>query len=102
MRRLRIISLIKESLRQAAPDLQIILYGSEARGEARADSDIDLLLLVNKDPVTLQDKVNLTDPLYDIELEIGVQINPIVESAGKWGKVVTPFYENVVKDGIVL
>ena len=102
MRRLQIISHIKESLRQVAPDVQIVLYGSEARGEARADSDIDLLLLVNKNPVTLQDKVTLTAPLYDIELETGVQINPIVESADKWGKVVTPFYENILKDGILL
>jgi len=32
-----------------APDATIILYGSFARGDHRADSDIDLLILLNQD-----------------------------------------------------
>ena len=78
MKRPQIISRIKEALHRNEPGLQIVLFGSEARGDARADSDIDLLLLVDKEPVTLADKMALTAPLYDIELETGIQINPIV------------------------
>lgn len=102
MKRPQIISRIKEALHRHEPGLQIVLFGSEARGDARADSDIDLLLLVDKEPVTLADKMALTAPLYDIELETGIQINPIVESLRKWGKRFTPFYENVIKEGILL
>ena len=102
MKRPQIISRIKETLHRNEPGLQIVLFGSEARGDARADSDIDLLLLVDKEPVTLADKMALTAPLYDIELETGIQINPIVESLRKWGKRFTPFYENVIKEGILL
>ena len=51
------------------------LYGSEARGEAHEKSDIDLLVLVPKDKVTLQDELEITAPLYDIELQTGVLIN---------------------------
>ncbi|MDM8153352.1 nucleotidyltransferase domain-containing protein [Bacteroides gallinaceum] len=102
MKRPQIILRIKEALHRNEPGLQIVLFGSEARGDARADSDIDLLLLVDKEPVTLADKMALTAPLYDIELETGIQINPIVESLRKWGKRFTPFYENVIKEGILL
>lgn len=102
MKRPQIISRIKETLHRNEPGLQIVLFGSEARGDARADSDIDLLLLVDKEPVTLADRMALTAPLYDIELETGIQINPIVESLRRWGKRFTPFYENVIKEGILL
>lgn len=102
MKRPQIILRIKEALHRNEPGLQIVLFGSEARGDALADSDIDLLLLVDKEPVTLADKMALTAPLYDIELETGIQINPIVESLRKWGKRFTPFYENVIKEGILL
>ena len=32
-------------IRAAAPGAQVILFGSRARGEARADSDVDLLVV---------------------------------------------------------
>ena len=42
MKRPQIISRIKEALHRNEPGLQIVLFGSEARGDARADSDIDI------------------------------------------------------------
>lgn len=102
MRRSSIVSRIKKVLKYVVPGLTVILYGSEVRGEARAESDIDLLLLLDKDVVTLADKMALTAPLYELELQTGIQINPFILSVREWGKQVTPFYENVMKDAIVL
>ena len=48
---------------------------SEARGEAHDKSDIDLLVLVPKDKITLQDELEITTPLYDIELRTGVGLD---------------------------
>ncbi len=98
-----ILQLIKSSVKATAPDATLILYGSYARGDYREDSDIDLLILLEKDSVTRQDKQKVTHPLYDIELATGVLISPIVYSKAAWAKHrVTPFYENVNREGTFL
>lgn len=42
------------------------------------------------------------EPLYEIELETGVQINPFIETLRRWGERYTPFYENVTREGVAL
>lgn len=102
MKKNRIIEDIKISLKDMHPYIEVHLYGSEARGDAKEGSDIDLLILVLKDNVTLQDELKITAPLYDIELQTGVLINTLILPKKEWGKVVTPFYENVMQDAIAL
>ena len=75
MRREHIIDAIRVGLSSLNTGVEVRLYGSEARGEAHENSDIDLLVLVPKDKVTLQDELEITAPLYDIELQTGVLIS---------------------------
>ena len=102
MRREHLIDAIKTGLSGLRSGIEVRLYGSEARGEAHEKSDIDLLVLVPKDKVTLQDELEITAPLYDIELKTGILINALILPKREWGRIVTPFYENVMQDAVTL
>lgn len=99
-----ILQLIKNSVSSTDPDATLILYGSYARGDYNEESDIDLLILIDKDKVTRDDKIKIAYPLYSIQFETGIQISPLVFTKKFWAtdRLVTPFYENVTKEGIVL
>ena len=104
MKRPEIVNRIREILHRVAPDTQAILYGSEARGDARPDSDIDVLILLDKDRISMDDEERITGGLYDIELDTGVMINPKVITRKQWNlaEKFTLFYRNVMREGIAL
>ena len=86
------------------PLVKTILYGSEARGDAHPDSDIDLLVLVDKDKLSYADKDSIIAPFYDIELETGVIISTLIMPRKECENrpFLTPFQYNVNKEGIIL
>ncbi len=102
MDRKEVINRIREKLVLFPPQTSVILYGSEARGNARPDSDVDLLILVNRDSITEKEKQQMINPLFEVEYETGILINPIVMLKNQWGNRITPFYVNVMKEGILL
>ncbi|MBR4583714.1 MAG: nucleotidyltransferase domain-containing protein [Bacteroidales bacterium] len=78
------------------------LYGSRARGDVRPDSDYDLLILLDKDELTLDDYL-VQKPLRELGWDIGEEINPQVYSKREWeGFDYTLFYHNVLLDKRVL
>jgi predicted nucleotidyltransferase len=96
--------LIKTSVSSTEPNAILILYGSYARGDYRDNSDIDLLVLINKDKVTRSDEKRIKYPLYDIEFDTGTIISPLIFSKKDWEMRHrnTPFFENVAREGKVL
>lgn len=95
---------IKKAVQAVAPAASLILYGSYARGDNNEDSDIDLLVLLDTDKITYDDRARIRHLLYPLELEAGIHISPVLRSRRQWEQkqVITPFYLNVTKEGIPL
>ena len=95
---------IKQKISSKHPKAEIYLYGSRARGDFQNDSDWDILILLNEKKVTPDVESNLMDSIYDIELETGEIISPLIYSKNYWNNTlcITPLYFNVNKDGLKL
>ena len=95
---------IREVARLSTPKgSQVLLFGSRARGEARKGSDWDILIVLPKNRLEQTDFDTITYPLVELGWKIGEQINPILYSQDEWeANSISPFYENVMKDGINL
>jgi len=95
---------IKRIIKEKAPLAKVYLYGSRVRGTERDESDWDILILLSQDEVTNEIEEEITSPLYDLELNTGEVISPMIYSEKDWNTKysVTPFYQNVMKEGRLL
>ena len=99
----KITNLIRQAINQVDDKAEVILYGSRARGDEREDSDWDILVLTDY-PLDLNRTREFRYPLYDLALELGEQFSVFVRSKNEWKtrQRITPFYESVKQEGILL
>ena len=104
LRKKEILSRIKQIVIAIEPGATIILFGSYARGDDKRNSDIDILILVDKEKITYSDEKRIKYPIYDLEFEMGKVISPVVFSRQDWEirHSITPFYKNVKREGVLL
>ena len=98
------MSRIKEAIKNEDSNAQVILFGSRARNEEKIDSDWDILVLLSKSIVNIQDEQKIRHKLYDIELDTGETLSTFVYSVDDWNTrlSVTPLYDNIKREGIYL
>ena len=95
---------IKEAVVEKDSTAQVFLFGSRARGTETAESDWDVLVLLDKQGVTFKDEQKIRHRLYDVELEIEEPISTFVYSLVEWNTkhTVSPLYKNVQLEGVQL
>lgn len=63
----------------------------------------DILIVLDKDKLTLEDYDTITYPLTKLGWDLGAEINPIMYTKKEWeASRITPFYHNVTEDAIAL
>jgi len=101
----RAIETFSERVWQTYPERvrQMILFGSKARGDTHAYSDIDMLLIVDTEDWRFSHAISSI--AADVSLAYDVLIGPRIIGQERWARMrhhhVT-LYENVQADGIEL
>lgn len=99
-----LLNRIKERLKVTFRDRLkgIILYGSEARGDATEDSDIDLLVLLEGPVKALGDLRIIVDALYPLQLEVDRPIHATPADFADYQAGEFSLYANVREEGVLL
>ncbi len=82
---------------------KIILFGSQARGDAQENSDWDILVLIDKDKIEASDHDKFAYPFWELGWQINAMIHPLIYTLKEWeSRSHSAFHQDVETEGIVL
>lgn len=94
----------RNAVKDFDPSAEIILYGSRARGDAKSDSDYDLLILIDGE-INLKREDDFRRRIFPIELETGAVLTVILTNKKDWNSALydaMPLYQNIKREGVIL
>ncbi|RLC17085.1 MAG: hypothetical protein DRI57_10305 [Deltaproteobacteria bacterium] len=100
----KLLSDIKNSVISEYPSAKMIFYGSRSKGREKDWSDWDILILTDEN-LTENRKIELHNKIFEIELATGEIIHSVIHTKREWQDPlmrITPFYQNVAREGTVI
>jgi predicted nucleotidyltransferase len=99
-----ILEEVKDALQKLYKDnlVEIILYGSYARNDFNENSDVDLLVVLNKLNSAGKEIDNIVDAIYDINLKYNTLISVVPISNDDYRSINSPLLLNVRKEGVLI
>lgn len=100
----KLLRQVKKEIYTIVPDAEVILYGSQARGNPGQYSDWDFLIIIDQ-PLDKELIVKIRDRLYDLELETDTVLSAIIRTHNDWYSAkynVLPLKKEVDQEGVLL
>lgn len=97
----RIVQDLVRRIVRAVDPMKVILFGSRARGDARPDSDFDLLVVRESDEPRYARSRSIYTALADLPVEVEVMFYTPAEIE-EWQAVPQAFVTTAIREGKVL
>ena len=101
-----LLAKILRELRQALEALygerlvHLVLFGSQARGDAEPGSDIDVLVVLKGPENNMEETARVSDIVYDLSLQYNTVISCIFVDSVRYDRGRGPLIRNVRREGI--